>query len=60
MISESFKKWMRKAKDEDRESLFNFTIYTLCGLPLIDRFFVAFEILMGKKFSIRISRTEKD
>ncbi len=54
-----FIEYCDKASDSEKETMFNFCIYTFCKLSIKSRFWIALEILLGKKFCVWISRNQE-
>lgn len=61
IMKKEFLDWLEKADEDIWASMYNFSIITFCSLKFTDRVKTAFEIILGRKFSIWISRNqEKD
>lgn len=49
----------KNTDDDNKSSLINFVIYTCSSLKIWDRIQIAFEILMGKKYCMWISKDQE-
>ena len=58
IMTKEFTDWFRGASKEAQESMYNFAIYSLCGLKLRDRVKVAYEIIRGKAYCVKISSNQ--
>lgn len=62
IMTDEFLEWAREKAETDNTdtyvSMFNFVIYTLCGLKLRHKIQVIAEILLGQKFCMYISRKQ--
>ena len=58
IMDERFLEWYEKADGHMKASVINFIIYVSASLSLWNRIKVAFEILMGKRYCLWVSRNQ--
>lgn len=58
IINNKFIEWYDKQDSETQGSVINFVIITCASMNLWSRIKIAFEILMGKKYSLWVSRNQ--
>jgi hypothetical protein len=58
IVSDEYVEWFKNTSDDARKTVFNHVIYTFCSMSLFNRFKIAGEIILGKKFCIWISRDQ--
>ena len=60
IITTKFFDWLSTvANEDDAHSVYNWTIFIVTGLPLRSRILLSFEILMGARLSLFISKGQK-
>ena len=59
IMTKEFIEWCKTADDDTRMAMFNFVIYTFCGMKIPQRVQIAYEIIRGKEFCINISKDQK-
>lgn len=59
IITDEYIKWFEQADEDTQASVYNHAIYTFSSLKFMDRCLTAFEILMGKKYCLWVSKNQK-